>query len=396
MNPARKTIARLGLIAVLITGAVMTSGLLGGSLEVVKVHKGSIVSTVEDTGEVRALNAADIYALQSGRIAAVPVKVGQKVTMGQVMVVMESLDLQIEKESARAEVLQANASANSVLQSMQATRIELEDARSDLQKTAALHKQGIVSTSDYEKARLKVKSLQQTLAQQQTTYNGYRSAAGSSSSMVAQMQQKANQLLQVSPVTGVVLYLPAKPQQVVSMGTLLAQVGDPDQLDVKVDILEDDMKNVQLGQKVKITSSVLNKKYVEGTVTQIYPQAEEKASSLGVVQKRVPVIVNLQEKANLKPGYEVRVAIETNRQSDVIIVPQESVRTLENGHKQVTVIQSGRTRFREIETGASDKYNVEVVKGLKIGEVVVRDASQKLKEWQQVKPEYSTTLGNTY
>lgn len=396
MNPARKTIARLGLIAVLITGAVMTSGLLGGSLEVVKVHKGSIVSTVEDTGEVRAINAADIYALQSGRIAAVPVKVGQKVTVGQVMVVMESLDLQIEKESARAEVLQANASANSVLQSMQATRIELEDVRSDLQKTAALHKQGIVSTSDYEKARLKVKSLQQTLAQQQASYNGYRSAAGSSSSMVAQMQQKANQLLQVSPVTGVVLYLPAKPQQVVSMGTLLARVGDPNQLDVKVDILEDDMKNVQMGQKVKITSSVLNKKYVEGTVTEIYPQAEEKASSLGVVQKRVPVIVTLQEKANLKPGYEVRVAIETNRQSDVIIIPQESVRTLENGHKQVTVIQSGRTRFREIETGASDKYNVEVVKGLKIGEVVVRDASQKLKEWQQVKPEYSTTLGNTY
>ncbi len=396
MKSSKKTIVRLGLIAILLLGAVMTSGLLGGSLEVVKVQKDNIISTVEDTGEVRAINSSDIYALQSGKIAAVPVSIGQKVSMGQVVVTMESMDLQIEKENIRSQIAQSNAAASGVIESMANTRLELEEAKSSLTRMTALYKEGAVSASDYDKASLNVKTLEKSLAQQEASLSGYQAQAGSSSKVLAEMVKKANQLRQVSPVAGVVLYLPAKPQQVVQVGSLLATVGDPGKLDVRVDILEDDMKNIRIGQKVRITSPVLDAKFIEGTVSQIYPQAEEKASSLGVVQKRVPVIVSLNERANLKPGYEVRASIQTERHYNVLVIPQESVRTLENGTKQVTVIENGRTRFREIKTGISDKYNVEVLKGLKSGDVVVRDASQKLKEWQQVKTQYRTTLGYTY
>jgi hypothetical protein len=73
------------------------------------------------------------------------------------------------------------------------------------------------------------------------------------------------------------------------------------------------------------------------------------------------------------------------RQNEVLPVPVEAVRTLENGDQQVAVVQDGRVQFRKIETGIRDKYQVEAVKGLKAGEIIIRDASQNITEGQRVR-----------
>lgn len=388
MKQKKKIMVRVGLIVVLLIGTFMLVGMLSRpSVEVVRIEEGNIVSNVEETGEVKASNSTDIYASQSGRIARVQAEIGQTVTRGQVLVSMESPDLQIEKESVSAQIAQANGAVNRMLEAIVTTGFELEQAQAHLERISALHEAGAVSTAEYDKAREQVRSSQKLLAQQNATLESYEAQASSLVNMMNPIVKKNQGLLQVSPVTGVVLTLKVKPQQVVTQGTLLASVGSPDKLEIKADIIEDDMRDIKVGQKVAITSPVLDQKYILGKVQQIYPQAEEKASALGVVQRRVPVIINLESTANLKPGYEVRVAIETMRHNNVLMIPSEAIRTLGNGDKQVAVVENGRTWFRKIETGISDKYNVEVIKGLKAGDVVIRDASQSFSEGQRIKAE---------
>lgn len=388
MKQKKKIMVRTGIIGVLLIGTFMLVGMLSRpSVEAVRIEEGNIVSNVEETGEVKASNSSDIYASQSGRIAEVQAEIGQTVTRGQVLIRMESPDLQIEKESVSAQIAQANAAVNRALEAIVATELELEQAQAHLKRISALHEAGAVSTAEYDKAREQVHSSQKLLAQQNASLESYKAQAGSLVNMMNPIVKKKQELLQVSPVTGVVLTLKVKPQQVITQGTLLASVGSPNKLEVKADIIEDDLRDIKVGQKVVITSPVLDRKYILGKVQQIYPQAEEKASALGVVQRRVPVIINLESVANLKPGYEVRVAIETMRHNKVLMIPSETIRTLGNGDKQVTVVENGRTWFRKIETGISDKYNVEVIKGLKAGDVVIRDASQSFSEGQRVKAE---------
>lgn len=387
MKLKKKIVVRMGLIVVLLIGAFMSVGVLSRpSVEAVKIEEGNIVSNVEETGEVKASNSSDIYASQSGRIAEVRAEIGQTVSRGQVLISMESLDLQIEKENVSAQIAQANAAVNRMLEAIVATRFELEQAQTHLKRISALHEAGAVSTVEYDKAREQVQSSQKLLAQQNASLESYKAQAASLANMMNPIVRKNQELLQVSPVTGMVLTLKVKPQQVIAQGSLLASVGSPDKLEVKADIIEDDLRDIKVGQKVVISSPVLDRKYVLGKVQQIYPQAEEKASALGVVQRRVPVIINLESAANLKPGYEVRAAIETARHNNVLMLPSEAIRTLGNGDKQVTVVENGRAWFRRIETGISDKYHVEVINGLKAGDVIIRDASQSVSEGQRVKP----------
>ncbi|MBP8818931.1 MAG: efflux RND transporter periplasmic adaptor subunit, partial [Syntrophomonadaceae bacterium] len=97
------------------------------------------------------------------------------------------------------------------------------------------------------------------------------------------------------------------------------------------------------------------------------------------------VIIALNQSTNLQPGYEVRVAIETLRKEGVILLPRESVRLTEDGHYRVLVVNEGHISERSIEIGEKNQQWVEVIKGIKVGETVVRDGSQELKEGSRVK-----------
>lgn len=382
----KKNLWRGAIVAALLLGGFMCLGLMNRPLlEVYQVKEGNLISVVEETGEVRACNSSDVYALLSGRIASVPVTVGQLVEQGQILITMESIDLQIEMENVRSQMAQAAAAADGVREVMVNTRYEIEQAQNDLKRITALYDAGAASASEVDNIKARLNAAQKLLNQQNASLESYNAQISSAGSLINQLTRKDEQLSQVSPVSGIVLDLQVKPNQVVAFGTRLCSVGDPEFMEIRAEIIEDDMRDIKIGQNVVITSPVLEQDFLKGRVKEIYPQAEETASALGVVQRRVPVIISLENTGNLKPGYEVRAAIETMRQNKVLPVPVEAVRTLENGDQQVAVVQDGRVQFRKIETGIRDKYQVEAVKGLKAGEIIIRDASQNITEGQRVR-----------
>jgi len=179
--------------------------------------------------------------------------------------------------------------------------------------------------------------------------------------------------------------LGTKQEQVVNPGALLASVAVLDKLEIKADILSDDLGEVNLGQRVKITAPVLGTNVLYGEVREIYPLAVEKQSALGVIQRRVPVIITLTDAANLKPGYEVKVAIETSTAQDVLVVPWEVVRTLKDGGKEVVVVTDNRVERRPVQTGIGDRENIEITDGLTAGEVIIRDGNLDLKDHTRIK-----------
>ncbi|MHB8986631.1 MAG: efflux RND transporter periplasmic adaptor subunit [Eubacteriales bacterium] len=133
------------------------------------------------------------------------------------------------------------------------------------------------------------------------------------------------------------------------------------------------------------TAPVLDQNTLSGVVKKIYPRAEEKQSALGIIQRRVPVIISLKESAGLKPGFEVRVAIETATRENVLTVPREAVRTTKDGQKEVMAVAGGRVRHRIVSTGISYGNNIEITGGLEEGDQIARDGSLDLAEKTRVK-----------
>jgi len=181
------------------------------------------------------------------------------------------------------------------------------------------------------------------------------------------------------------MYLNCDEGQVIMPGAALAGIAASEELEVRVDVLSDDIAEVAEGQSASITSTALEDKVLTGQVTKVYPQAEEKTSALGVIQRRVPVIIRLEDVQNLKPGYEVRVAINTVKKENVVILPRDAIRTNADNQQEVMAVENNKIIIRTVETGIYDSDNIEIIKGLDKGVIVVKDADTQLAEGTKVK-----------
>lgn len=377
-----------GLILAAIIAAAAIMGNSGEQVEVVKAGRGTFTLTVEETGYIKAANDREVQATLAAQVRELLVETGDKVMSGQVLIKLSSPELTAETESARSQLTQTETELQAAEISVQSLRLELKQGENDLVRKKTLLESGALAQAEYEQAELQVEKLRKSVSQQEASINGFNRQVESLSVMLNSLEEKAGELQVISPISGTILDLPVKVGQVVTPGTLLAQVGSNSQLEVKTELLSDDLRRVKTGQTTHITAPVLGEQVLTGQVSKIYPRAYEKTSALGVIQRRVPVIIALNQSANLQPGYEVRVAIQTLRKEDVILLPRESVRLTEDGHYRVLLVNQGRITERSIEIGEKNQQWVEVIKGIKVGETVVQDGSQELKEGSRVKAVY--------
>jgi len=371
------------LLGLAVTAAVLTGGT---EAETVAVKTGDITRAVEDTGYIQPATNYDLHAVQNAKVVRVPVATGQRVEEGQTLVVLENLDLSMQIEDTRSQLSQTSATIQAAQAAVQRMELELQKAQDNLERLRSLHESGAIPTVEFEEAEVGVKTLEQSLQEQTALLESAQAQQAGMNRSLQNLNRKEKQLTLQSPVDGIVLSLPAEQEQVVNPGALLVSVAVPDKLEIKADILSDDLGEVKQGQRVKITAPVLGTKVLYGKVKEIYPLAEEKQSALGVIQRRVPVIIALDDPANLKPGYEVRVAIETSTVRDVPVIPREAVRTLQDGGKEVMVVQNNRVQHKPVKTGLGDREYIEITEGLAAGDIIIRDGSLDLRDNTKIKP----------
>lgn len=383
MKKRKRWIWGLGVLLIL-AGAVYLYQRPGTLVEVVDVKTGTIARTVEETGYVEPVESLELYADQYARVVETRVETGDKVKKDQVLIVLENPELAVEIANMEVQLSQAQSGAGSLKSSLHQMELELSKAEKDLKRGEELFNEGAITQDEYEEidfladtARGNVGRIKEELARNNDQVFGLKKS-------LAELKQKKAGLVVESPFDGVVLELSVKQEGVVSPGSQLISVAKPDQLKIKVDILSDDLAQVKLGQPVLITAPVLGKTVLKGTVMQIYPKAEEKQSALGVVQRRVPVMISFQETGILKPGYEVQAAIQIEKQENVLVLPRESVRTTGTGEKEVFLVDQGKVKFLPVETGIFDSENIEITGGLKKGDMVIKNAGLDLKEGQKI------------
>lgn len=188
-----------------------------------------------------------------------------------------------------------------------------------------------------------------------------------------------------SPVDGVVLKRRVTNERLVSAGTVLLEIGRPEDLQVEADVLSQDVVGVRKDDPVEIYGPAVGerrsdgKDHADGKVDKIYPAGFTKISSLGVEQQRVKVIVRidaedikwLREERALGVGYRVRVRIFTAEPRDALVVPRSALFRGTGGQWQVYAIRRGRARIQEVQLGLMNDESVQITSGLKDGEQVV-------------------------
>jgi Cu(I)/Ag(I) efflux system membrane fusion protein len=152
-------------------------------------------------------------------------------------------------------------------------------------------------------------------------------------------------------------------------GEMLYQIADLSAVWVQADVFEQDIAAVGVGQKAKIRINAYPGEVFEGRIAYVYP-------TLKAETRTVPVRIELANpKGRLKPAMYAEVEIPVAGSASVVTVPNSAV--IDSGKRQVVIVQLGEGRFepRPVKLGARGGEFVQVLEGVREGEMVVSSAN---------------------
>jgi HlyD family secretion protein len=357
------------------------------SIEAGKVTRGLLRVTVDEDGETRAHDRFVVAAPVAGRLMRVELEEGDTISENAVVAKLEPLPLnQQQREEVLARIEAAEATRRQADARLAHAQEDYEQSRRDLARAEVLAKQRVLSTQMLEQARNT-----ETTSREELEAAKFSELAAASEVKVARAGlvgmdagTPARKIISLrSPVDGRVLRIVEKSERVVPAGAPVLILGDPSRIEIVTDVLTTDAVNVKPGAAV----------YLEGwggdhpllaRVRLIEPAGFTKISALGVEEKRVNVIADFVDSPDgLADGYRVEARMVTWEGQSVLKIPG-SAAFREGDTWRVFAIEQGRAHRKAVEIGHRNQTEVEVLKGLKEGEVVILHPSNQLKDGVRV------------
>jgi len=423
----RNIIIGVLILSVVIAGIYFFPQLSSVDVEVFKVKKSDISDFIEARGTIELNNKEKVYSKLAGTIVDLKVDQGDSVEMNSKLLTLEIQDINEALEKARVDyklakvsldnlkknidsynVKQLEAQVEQAMIAVQGAERDCASKKEKYEKYKELYQKGSISEQDLKDIQAVYNSAESTLADanqrlqisennlkmqtdgvSKNTLNEAEAKLEKARLSVEELEQKKNRATVFSNIKGIILERYIDKGATVQQGTLLYDIGDLSSVYVKTDILVDDMSDIAVGQKAKITGAVLKDQEITGEVYYIAPKAFNKLSTLGVEQQRVEVRIKVDNndvngKVNFKPGYGVDVKIVTQEKKSAVYVPDKSIFEVD-GHKNVFVVKNNKVELRDLSIGIENGYDVEVVSGVTENDYVVVDPSNDLKNGQRIK-----------
>lgn len=379
MSKTKKIV--IGSIAALVVSGGGFAYYKAQQAKIVKVQTGkvvkmeSLVQQVSASGEIKPLNYINITANSYGRIVEIPVKEGDRVKRGQLLLKQESIQSSAELRSTEAMLQQAMTdaegseaayrAAEATLKTMQADLVRIkadfEKARLDLERSENLLKEGLISKAQFDQykaafevAKAQIDASQSRILQSQAELNRADRNRASARGRIA--QQKAaiarsadvvSKTIYTAPLDAIITNLPVRvgesavPGIQNSIGSSLMTLADLSVITAEVKVDETDIINVKLGQEAEVTIDAIPNKTFMGTVTEVGSsaltrtgQAAGTSTTSGTSSqeaKDFKVVVTLLEPTKeLKPGLSTTAKITTATRQNVLAIPIQALTIREN------------------------------------------------------------------
>jgi len=391
-----------------------------------KAFRKNVTQLVTATGKIQPEVEVKIAPEVSGEIVAIPVKEGQIVHRGDLL-------LRIKPDVYQAQVSSQQAALSAARASTVRNRAEVDKAEIDYKRAMSLFNKGLLSESDRKSAETSYNMAKAALEASQ--FDAQRAEGG--------LQQTNDTLAKTvifSPVDGTVSSLPARVgERVVGTiqfaGTEVMRIANLNAMEARVNVNENDIVNVKIGDVARINVDAYPDRQLRGIVREIASTAQTR--NLGSQEE----VTNFEVKISipdppvpLRPGMSTTSDIETATVQNAIVVPIQAVtvrtdaklspeerekqkakqqardagdnradvtneaqqrqkeRELREKLLRVVFVKTGdKVRMQKVETGIADSTHIEIRSGVKPGDEVVSGSytaiSRKLKDGARVEIE---------
>ncbi len=385
---------------------------------------------------VQPVNEVRLSPDVAGEIIELHVQESDSVTVNQLIVKIRPDNYISAVQRAEASLNQQKANLLSTKSSLARSEATFERAKLDYERSRKLHDQSVISTSDWELSKQNFKIAENDLASAKASVEASKYVVKSSRASVEDAQENLRKTSVLSPISGTVSKLDVKKgERVVGTsqfaGTEMLRIADLNNMEVRVDVNENDIIRISLGDTsiIDVDAYTHFGKKFKGVVTQIANTAKDKVSADAVTEFEVKIRIlpssyaDLKKEGNhhpFKPGMTASVDIITNSKSNIRTVPLAAVTvrskseledignedkkpkrdrkgSSKNSEKEerkeevIFINDNGVAKVIKVETGISDYEHIEIVTELDdsvkviIGPYIA--VSKRLKDGDLVKEE---------
>ena len=390
------------IVLIIVLVALKSKGIIGNNddsteVETAKVDQITIVETVSATGKIQPEIEVKISSEVSGEIIALPIKEGQVVKKGDLLVKINP-DLYTSGYNRTISNLSGSKAG---LSQADAT---FKEAKASYDRSKTLFDKGIISKSDWDKA---IATFEGAKANKESAYYNVQSA----NATVKEAKDNLGRTTIYAPADGTISSLGVELGERVlgtqqMTGTEILRVANLNNMEVEVDVNENDIVKISIGDSTKIQVDAYLKKEFKGIVTSISNSASAATTADQVTNFKVKVRILKESYEDLlegkpltyspfRPGMTATVDIITKRKESVIGVPISSVvvksdtaaikkyevkdepqdkKIATKSDKKfecVFVKEGNKAKIRIVKTGIQDDTNIEIISGLKKGDVVI-------------------------
>lgn len=363
-------------------------------VDLATVERGEMTVTVDEDGQARVKDRYVVSAPLSGRVARIELDPGDQVEQGDVIARIAPLDSPLLDDRSRGSA-EARVAASEAAKRQTAAQILRAEAALAFAKGEASRYRDLVANRAATQ-----QSLEQALLNERTAAAELDSArfAQRVADYELQMARAAlghlgkrgadsEQLVVPSPVSGRVLEVLNKSEGVVQPGTALLELGDPNALELVVDVLTSDA--VKIAPNARVVVDRWGGDSLEGRVRLVEPSAFTRLSALGVEEQRVNVVIDLvaprERYRALGDGYRIEAHIIVWHSDEALKVPASAVFRHESGWA-VYRVDANVAYLAPVDIGERNAREVQIVAGLEAGDRVVVHPSDRVRDGVEIAP----------
>jgi HlyD family secretion protein len=308
-----------------------------------KAVRKTILQTVSATGKVQPETEVKISPEVAGEIIELPVTDGMAIKKGDLLV-------KIKPDSYKALLEQQEASISSAKATNLQQKATMLKTEQDLKRAEDMYAKKTISIQEYNAAQAARDVAKNTY--ESSLHEIERAQAGSS-----QARDQLSKTTVYSPVDGTVTILNSKlGERIVATGqfagTEVMRVADLTKMQAVIDVNENDVPNVKVGDKASVKIDAYGDRRFKGTVAQIGNTGKTTGSGTQEEVTNFEVKINLErEDVLLRPGLSCTADIETNIVKDAVAVPMQAV-TIRTGESNLSPEEIEKRRLK---TAARDK-----------------------------------------
>jgi HlyD family secretion protein len=351
--------------------AVMSIGLLGCapksapriSVKTAPAHAGRIARNVEFSGVLVPNHTVNIFAKMAGQATTVTADVGDKVKAGQLMVQIDTKELNAQLAVAEAASAGVGDQGVQVKNGMETARLNLEMAQRSYERTKTLIDTKVVTQSQLDDAQTKLdlaKNAYDNASRQYQTITG--SGLAQAEAQVNFIKVQISNSTITSPISGIVTNRNINTGEITSMNTPLFTVSDVATLKLQGNVSQEDVVRIAVGGKVSVAVDALATNSYTGRVEQVGPIA-------AATGQYFPVVVSLKNDGRLLAGMTAKASF-TWTGSEGVVIPLSAVRDNQDGRASIFVLAGGKVHARDVSLGPRNDSEVQVLTGLTAAEQV--------------------------